>query len=576
MDLLPSVLRSLLAVTLPLRIQACHALGGFVNGLLTLPRSVLHTRVSETVAAFLLTPTTPKKSGSESDITRTLRTLLGIQEPLHPAHGPVWALAVVGCFVVLLGPRAYADQQIYRIFHAQCNQVMRHKKSAIRAMGCLLWRCFAWVYVQPPLIPDPTETDEDEEEEVETLCNLDDGWSGKCRAEWWSLVRAVLDMRTGVSTIICLLSSTHYDSGELVHSVLQVLGSMVRRGGDVCGEAVQIVQRLVSTELPAAQWEDNDPRATLPAAFLDGYPGPLSADFQNLSAAVKPILDDCVGLDSVRPLTSGELAHDAVFKGLVALWRDGLRAVIIGTNMDPPVRSVFLYIKRLLILFQSEVLHIWDRLLRIRFGQVEGKILLSPRLCFPQCVPVELEADTNAFINQLSGLLLDILVDKDIAPSPTSETDGLPSPSSSPIAPRQPIATPRSNAALRIFLMRHLWRITRDVLPLELLQGICVPMLSHLKESHTVLVPGLPGCPPGDEDALDQWGRLSAELLMGCHVGSVVTFMGATKIFKYDLKKVKRWVSHMRNVAWRHYAEKWMDMSEDWEEAVSVLLLPIT
>ena len=244
-------------------------------------------------------------------------------------------------------------------------------------MGCLLWRCFAWVYIQPPLIPDPTEMDEDEEEEVETLCHPDDGWSVKCRAEWWLLVRAVLDMKTGVSTIVCLLSSTHHDSGELVHSVLQILGSMVRKGGEVCGEAVQIVQKLVSTELPAAQWEDSDPAATLPTAFLDAYPGPLNADFQNLSVAVKPILDSCVGLDSVRPLTSGELAHDTVFKGLVSLWRDGLRAVIIGSDMDPPARSVPIHNKHILTMFQSEVLHIWDRLLRIRFGQVEGKILLS-------------------------------------------------------------------------------------------------------------------------------------------------------------------------------------------------------
>ena len=37
-------------------------------------------------------------------------------------------------------------------------------------------------------------------------------------------------------------------------------------------------------------------------------------------------------------------------------------------------------INRLLILLQSEVLHIWDRLLRIRFGQVEGKVLFTPGL----------------------------------------------------------------------------------------------------------------------------------------------------------------------------------------------------
>lgn len=299
----------------------------------------------------------------------------------------MWALVVVGCLVVLLGPRAYADSQIYRIFHAQCNQIMRHKKSTIRAMGCLLWRCFAWVYVQPPLVPDPTETDEDEEDEVETLCHPDDGWSAKCRAEWWSLVRAVLDMRTGVSTIVCLLSSKHDDSGELAHSVLQILGSMVRKGGEVCGEAVQIVQRLVSTELPTAQWEDSDPTTTLPNAFLDAYPGPLSADFQNLAVAVKPILNNCVSLDSVRPLTSGELAQDVVFKGLVSLWRDGLRAVIIGIDMDPPVCSTPIYSKCLLILLQLEVLHVWDRLLRIRFGQVEGKTCSSPGYGFLSVFP---------------------------------------------------------------------------------------------------------------------------------------------------------------------------------------------
>ena len=190
--------------------------------------------------------------------------------------------------------------------------------------------------------------DEDEEEEVETLCHPDDGWPGQCRAEWWSLLQAVLEMRTGVSTIVCLLSAPQDGSGEFIHSVLNILGNMVRKGGMLCGEAVHVLQRLVSTELPATQWEDNNPTATLPAAFLDAYPGPLSADFQNISFVVKPILDDCVTVDCVRPLTPSELAHDAVFKGLVALWRDGLRAVIIEADMDPPVGFDCFSIKHLL------------------------------------------------------------------------------------------------------------------------------------------------------------------------------------------------------------------------------------
>jgi hypothetical protein len=93
---------------------------------------------------------------------------------------------------------------------------------------------------------------------------------------------------------------------------------------------------------------------------------------------MKPIPDDCVDLDIVRPLTSGELAHDTVFKGLVALWRDGLEVLIIGIDMDPPVCSARSHIKCPSILLQLEVLHTWDRLLRICFGQVEVKSCLHP------------------------------------------------------------------------------------------------------------------------------------------------------------------------------------------------------
>jgi hypothetical protein len=98
------------------------------------------------------------------------------------------------------------------------------------------------------LVPDPTETDDVEEEEAGTPCQLDNGWSEKCRAEWLSLMLAVLDMRTGAPTTVCLLSSTHCDSGYLVHSVLK---SIVRRGREVCGEEVQICRTLCrSNSLP--------------------------------------------------------------------------------------------------------------------------------------------------------------------------------------------------------------------------------------------------------------------------------------------------------------------------------------
>ncbi|KAG1768267.1 hypothetical protein EV702DRAFT_1203355 [Suillus placidus] len=74
-ELLPSILANLLAPTLLLRTQACHALG---------------------VAAFLTTTQrspsphkTPTKPSLDPIIVRTLRTTLNALEPQHAAQGPV-------------------------------------------------------------------------------------------------------------------------------------------------------------------------------------------------------------------------------------------------------------------------------------------------------------------------------------------------------------------------------------------------------------------------------------------------------------------------------------------------------
>ena len=53
--LIPSILSKLLANTLTLRTQACHALGGFVLGLTSIPLSTIHTQVSRAVAAYITT-----------------------------------------------------------------------------------------------------------------------------------------------------------------------------------------------------------------------------------------------------------------------------------------------------------------------------------------------------------------------------------------------------------------------------------------------------------------------------------------------------------------------------------------
>lgn len=193
----------------------------------------------------------------------------------------------------------------------------------------------------------------------------------------------------------------------------------------------------------------------------------------------------------------------------------------------------------------------------------------------------ECEEASIAFAEQLSHLLVDIACDAQIRPSPASSwsSDELPSPTSSPVKSGAPTPSSKScsrtNSALKIFLVHHLWAVTKSVLPSELVHTICPGLLSYLKESHDLLVPTNDLSAGGDEDTRSEWGMFCADVLMECNIPSVQKFLGSNKIFRHDAGMVKRWEQDMRVLAWRNFAEKWIETEEDWEDGVAVLLLPI-
>lgn len=311
-------------------------------GLTSLPRSYLHTRISNAVALYLLMPpNTPSKTTTqESTIVRTLRTLLNNQEPAHPAQGPVWALSVIACLLVLLGPTAYIDSQLSRTFTAHCSLAMRHKKSSVRGLGCLLWRCITWVYFQPPLLT----SDPDDEDEDVTPCSSQalDSPSDNRRASWWKLVSGVIDMGAGISTIIGLLAESQASScSEGLVPLVKILVLMVKKGGPTCVDALQIVKKLIpdisSEDSQEAEVEEIGWAELIPKGLFTSFPGLLSIEFKSLSSVVKPIFEDCPGLDDIRCLTREELVEDGVFKGLVRVWRESLRAMEIEGRSNPPV-----------------------------------------------------------------------------------------------------------------------------------------------------------------------------------------------------------------------------------------------
>ncbi|KAG6334257.1 hypothetical protein ID866_4832 [Astraeus odoratus] len=333
-ELLPSILSNLLAPTLTLRVQACHALGGFVLGCVALPLSSLHTRISNAIATFLTTPVasplrpskTPTKAKPEPLIVRTLRTTLNAVDPLHVAHGPVWALNVLASFIVLLGPKLCTDIRLTRVVSALLTLAIRNKKSSVRALGCLLWRCIIWSYMRPPL----KVVHDSGEDSIATALQEQD--VQLARENFWKLVRSVVDMGVGVSSVAALISD-EYDDEDRLRKALELVKSMIQKGGQACEDGVEITRIFVSFESSGESWTLNK---LLPHSLFSSNPGLLTAEYSGLSSVVRPIFEECPQFTDIRSLTREELSRDWVFDELIDLWKIALGSLRMSENYDLP------------------------------------------------------------------------------------------------------------------------------------------------------------------------------------------------------------------------------------------------
>jgi hypothetical protein len=336
-ELLPSILANLLAPTLLLRTQACHALGGFVLAYVTIPQSSLQKRISKAVATFLTTtPRSParspeKKSPSKPSldpvIVRTLRTTLNATDPQHAAQGPVWALSVIASFIVLLGPAVYMDVRLTRVISALLQLAVRNKKSSIRGLACVTWRCVAWAYFRPC----PSLASDDE-------IDLNDKDVDLLRENYWKLLKSITDMGAGVATVAALLGDDSQDEDRLLKA-LTLVKAMIKKGGQTCGDGMEIARILVSSE-DMETWSMN---RLIPRSLFSSNPGLLTAEYKTLATAVRPILDECPQLSDVRSLTRDELSRGWVFDNLIDIWRSGLACLELPEDSGPPVSHTLMF-----------------------------------------------------------------------------------------------------------------------------------------------------------------------------------------------------------------------------------------
>lgn len=377
-EIISSVLANLTGPTLTLRSQACNALGGFVLGYTSIPATPNHSRVSAIVASFLLNPTeskrSPTKTPVESAIVRTLRTTLLAVDPQHAAQGPVWALVVLAEVIVLLGPTLCTNRKLLRIVRALLSLTMRHKKSSIRVLSAIVWRCLTWAYFQPPYPPDPEEDDDSPEEKEEKK---------DVREEFWKLVISYVDIGNGVSMIAAALGNENpanrEDTEEDLQRIVEVLTNMVDRGGKLCREALVLMNYLVTYEGDTDNSEWLSEKLLVPSLFSSLH-GLLAADYKYLVDSVKPILEECPSAHDLRTLTRDEITKDWMFTALLDIWKEAVRCLDMPENAATPVciriQSSFLSWLIIPSVIKIEVLGIWRNILKNNVSVHRGNALL--------------------------------------------------------------------------------------------------------------------------------------------------------------------------------------------------------
>ncbi|OSC97212.1 hypothetical protein PYCCODRAFT_1481453 [Trametes coccinea BRFM310] len=558
--LVPAVLSNLLANTLPLRNQACHALGGLALAAASLPPSEAHTRISTAVASRLVRrvavsiPLSPSKKaipGSpshDSPLVRTLRTTLNQKDPKYASQGPVWAFSVIAHLVVLLGPTVYLHSELTRTIMALFSLGMHHGKSSVRGLGCLAWRTMIWAYFRPPHVKLTITTDTDDEGEdsatEEDLIEERVKHERVMRANFENLL-SIVDMGAGVNTVGAILGQELTEDIH-VHAALRVLAEMVERGGHTCKEAMDVARQLLGSATTAEHHlvPDWDHRKLLAPGLFSANPGLLTADWKTLSAPVKGVLDQCPSVADIRPLTLEEIATDGVWDEFLTIWKAGLSVLRLqwGSEEVP-----------------SEVREIWFNLLKghakplLDAGDYDGLAELSTRA--RDVLVWILDKDNFDFTMRKEELGEEI---------PTS-----------PVKPGsrrknmvdEPLPEHRWNHAVKLFLVRDLFGITRAVFPLDIFAGLAESVLQHLNSNEEDLVGDL----RSTDEVREQWASLCAEAALVCDIGLIQAFW--TNKLGRGLRCCD-WTADVRALVWQTFLERWEDGAKNWEAAIVLLSVP--
>ncbi|KAH9924659.1 uncharacterized protein BXZ73DRAFT_79216 [Epithele typhae] len=559
--ILSSILDNLMAPSLVIRNQACHALGGLAIAAASLPPSEAHTLMSVAVTSRLVkdrnpsatTPTQRKIDASPTKdpiLVRTLRTTLQATEPKHAAQGPVWAFSVIAHLAVLLGPTVFLHKDLTRTMCNLFHLGMRHQRSSARALGCLAWRAMTWSYFRPPHVKITFDEDTENEEEPATEDDIEaerKEHQASLRSSFKALTSVVVDMGAGINIVGALLGNDVLE-GLQAFGALRMLRSMSRKGGFASKDALDVVRHLLSgaaakpSEVEDTEWDHNK---LLVSDFFSANPGLLTAEWRTLSSVVRSLLEQCPTIEDIRPFTLEEASTPGMWEECLQIWRGGLGVLrlVWGDEAIP-----------------SEIREVWFSLLKCH------------------AAPLLDDGDHHGLAKlavKVRDVLVDILDDPDldfIARKDDGDLDLLTSPVKAHGADDVDLLPGhRQNYAVKLFLVRDLFTITRAVFPTDVFAELSESMLRHLIVHEEALL--------GDVESADQvreqWSCICADAAFAGEPAIIQSF------FNNNLRKAYRksdWGVEIRADVWHAFCQQWAGggspCSFTWDAAVILLAAP--
>lgn len=133
----------------------------------------------------------------------------------------------------------------------------------------------------------------------------------------------------------------------------------------------------------------------------------------------------------------------------------------------------------------------------------------------------------------------------------------------------------RSNAAMKLAVVRSLWAHAHSVLPARVLAGSpSEALLTWLMEKEAVLVQET----DTPHDARTQWAMLCAEVIIRPGAAGCSSSLALLRMFwgtpGASLRSAWNWTMDVRTRVWCTFAERWRTLAEGWEEAPVLLSVP--